>query len=203
MAKWDHLRSSDKPSGEYKEAVDEAKKAIKPVRKKSGKDVLPPLVDCTQEQSTFIRDMVALEFSGYSLSAIAEKLECEPSKLTYYRQNKPKALEEARKALAEEAQLRYWQNLWVIRTALTEAGPRAVRTLCDVMDSKNAAPNHRLRAAETVLKLVDVDFSVSSGSEDLKFEIAETIRQAREESKAESILEVEAEDAEVIEDGSN
>lgn len=213
MADWSAYKKTDKESKEIDEAFEFARnvdkptkaeqKSISPVRGKKAKaygaSVLPPLDGATQEESDIIREFVALDLAGYSVAAAAEKAGVTTNKIEYLKRSRPKAIEEAEREIVVASQRRYHRNLWVVRTALTEAGPRAVRTLVNLMDDINVPANHRVNAAIAVLKMIDVDGSASTGNESLKNEIASAIRDAREEIKSERI--VDADDAEVIEDG--
>lgn len=164
-----------------------------------GKTQLPPFEGATQEESDQIRVFLACEYSGFSHDRSAEEAGCDRNHINILKRRLPKAWEEAETALVKASQERYHRNLWIIRTALTEAGPRAVRTVCDLMDNPQVPPATRLKAAIAMLKLANVDGSAAHGSEELKSEIAGAIRDARKEIKSDRIID--AEEAEVIDDG--
>lgn len=205
MGKWQHRKKTteeEKDAEVIREASALAKSLEKPAKAKTvGRSNMPPFDGVSQTTSDRIRKAAALKLAGYSNNAIADELEISASAATELRTKHPKAFDQATKEITEQAQLKYYQNLWIVRTAISEAGPRAVRTLCDVMDSTKATPAHRLKAADIILKLLDVDFSVSNGKEELKEEIAQTIREARVLATPSTIIE--AEDAEVIQDEGN
>ena len=200
--KWKHLQQTPE---------EEALKVADKVTRQSGnndrieasklvpKYSLPPFEGFSQEDSDKVRDYVAAEFSGYSQQACFEKAGIDVKKGYYFIKTRNRAVEEAREEAAKRCIHRYHQNLWVIRTALTEAGPRAVRTLVDVMDDVKVSAAQRTRAATEILKMLNTSGSASTGKEEIKFEIAGAIRDARAEVKSEKIVDLEAEDAEVVE----
>jgi hypothetical protein len=90
----------------------------------------------------------------------------------------------------------------MIRTGLSEIGPRAIRVLSEIMMDKKASPNVRVQCATTVLKLMDVDHSATGGTnESLAKEFVSFLKDARKEINSDKIIE--AEEAEVIEDGNH
>jgi len=221
---YDDVQKDSKKNPEIVEAFDEARKAQRKTqeevaheseksalshygakRRYYGKAILPPFDGVSDENSELIRDYVAFEFMGYSQTKIIEKLQegnftdkkYQAIRATLMRY--PKAVEAAREEASKQCMLRYHQNLWVIRAALTDAGPKAISTIIELMGNKDVAPGTRLKASTEVLKMLNVAGTASAGSEQVKFEIAGAIRDAREEVKSDRI--VEAEDAEVIEDG--
>lgn len=204
--KWDNLKPEEKESLEFSEKVTRQPKEKEvslvrtgPKRHEYGKTNLPPFEGLNEENSEKIRIAVGAIFSGYSQKKACELSGIPPNNYVNFQRSHLQAFEAAEKEIVERSYTRYHQNLWIIRTALTEAGPRAVRTIIDLMDNPKIAPGVRVKAAMGLLKMANVTGEAASGSEELKFELAETIRDARKEVKSESILE--AEDAEVIEDG--
>lgn len=211
MGKWDNLKPEQQES--IKEALKYAEEVTKPEKKEEtsltrrgakrqeyGKSLRPPLEGLDQEQSDKVREFVAHVFSGLTQKKACEKSGLDGNNLVAYRIKNSRAFEQAEADMLATCHRRYHQNLWVIRTALSEAGPRAVMTMIEVMDSKKVQPGTRLKAAETILKIVNVTGEAANGSEKVKFEIAEAIKDARKDVASDSIVDVE--DAEVIEDGS-
>lgn len=198
-----------------KEAADEATKqaapCIKPIpadkimkktRKEYGKSDRPPFAGCTAEESDEIRELVALKFAGYTLSECAEEIGKSPSNIVRWSAVKQDAINLAEHEHMERYLRAYQTNIWMIRTGLSEIGPRAIRVLSEIMMDKKASPNVRVQCATTVLKLMDVDHSATGGTnESLAKEFVSFLKDARKEINSEKIIE--AEEAEVIEDGNS
>lgn len=165
-----------------------------------GKRVLPPFEGVSQQQSDVIREFVAYEFSGYSKRAAADKVG-NYSTIMGTLERYPEALEKARAEATSRCIMQYGQNMHIMRAALSDAGPRAVRTITELMDDRSVAAGTRLKASVELLKMLNVSGKASSGSEEVKLEIAGAIRDARAEVKSDRIIVVDAEEVEVIEDG--
>jgi hypothetical protein len=95
----------------------------------------------------------------------------------------------------------YQANLWMLKSALSEMGSRAIRTLGAVMDDKKSAGHTRMLAAKIILKLVDVDGSASGGKGDnLPAEFLVTLRDNRTGIESDSVHVVDADKVEVLGD---
>jgi hypothetical protein len=70
------------------------------------------------------------------------------------------AVQEVGTRYAEEYQI----NLFVLKTALSEVGIKALNTLVDVMDNPESAAGVRVKAAQAVLKMVNLDGSAGAGA---------------------------------------
>jgi hypothetical protein len=196
-----------------KEAADEATKqaapCIKPVpadklmkkpRKEYGKSDRPPFPSCTAVESDEIREFVALKFAGYTIAEAAEEIGKSPGNIIRWSTAKQDAINLAEHEHMERCLRAYQTNIWMIRTGLSEIGPRAIRVLSEIMMDKKASPNVRVQCATTVLKLMDVDHSATGGTnESLAKEFVSFLKDARKEINSDKIIE--AEEAEVIEDG--
>ena len=91
----------------------------------------------------------------------------------------------------------YHSNLWMLKSALSEIGPRAVRVLGIVMDDKNASAAARVNAAKIVLKLINVDGSASTGNTDGPADFLVTLKDNRSGIESDSVI-IDAEDVEVL-----
>jgi len=119
-----------------------------------GRTELAPLPDCKRNSSDKIRKIVALRYSGYSDSRIQKTLGLSDRYIRQIEVLHPKAFEIAKQELIKNAVAEYEANVAFCRAALSEIGLRAVKTLSTVMEDTSAKQNVRLRAAETVMKLL-------------------------------------------------
>jgi hypothetical protein len=175
----------------------------KPVR---GNATQTPLNGCKLEQSDIIRHVIGMKYSGYTqqeaFKSAGEKYDMDSGAVRSLIVRKQEATELADSEHLERCLKAYHSNLWMVRTALSEAGPRAVRTLLEVMDSKGSSEATRMKAAVAVLKMIDVDGSANANpsekiaSESLK--LIKTIRTDIEQEKESHV--VDCEDAEVVKD---
>ena len=197
-----------------KSAVEDAIKAAAPVlapiptekqklfntgrkRKEYGSSNRPPYDGCTAEESDQIRHFVSLKFAGYTLGEAAEEVGIAKTGISGWQTRHQDAINLAEHECMERCLRAYQANLWIVRTGLSEIGPRAVKTLAEVMDNKKVAPGIRVKCAETVLKLMDVDHSATGGAtEGFSREFANLLKDARREIGNNRI--VDAEDAEVV-----
>jgi hypothetical protein len=184
---------SQHPSGEKRKPV-------------TAKERRPPLNGCKMEQSDIIRHVIGMKYSGYTqveaFAAAGKEYDMHPGAVRSLVERKQEATEIADSEHLERCLKAYHSNLWMVRTALSEAGPRAVRTLLEVMDSKDSSEATRMKAAVAVLKMIDVDGSANANpsekiaSESLK--LIKTIRTDIEQEKESHVIDCE--DAVVIED---
>ena len=173
----------------------------------SGKEVRPPLNGCTQMHSDVIRHVVGLKYAGYTkreaYRSASDKYDMKQDSVASLLVRKQEATELADYEHLERCLQSYNSNLWLVRTALSEAGPRAVKTLLEVMDDHKSTPATRMKAAVAILKMTDVDGSANANpSEKTAIEHLKLIKEMRESLKKENAGHiVDAEDAEVIEEG--
>ena len=175
----------------------------KPTR---GKEMRPPLNGCKMDQSDIIRHVIGMKYAGYtqqeSFRSAGEKYDMKTDAVRSLLVRKQEAAELADAEHLERCLKAYHSNLWMVRTALSEAGPRAVRTLLEVMDSRDSSEATRMKAAVAVLKMIDVDGSANANpsekiaSESLK--LIRTIRTDLEQEKESHVIDCE--DAVVIEE---
>jgi hypothetical protein len=190
-----------------KEASDKIKPCIVPIptekpRKEYGSSNRAPFEGYTKEDSDQIREVVALKFAGYTLMECATEVGISTTSMTQWMARRQDAMALAEKEHLERCLRSYQNNLWIIRTALSEMGPRAIRTLSEIMMDRKAPPSVRVSCATTVLKMLDVDHSATGGgNENMAKEFVAFLKDARKEINSERI--VEAEEAEVIEDGNH
>lgn len=210
MSKW---KEYDKPTAEEiaqaeltaeKLTQKDEKKEIRLVRggrkreKGYGVTNLPPLIGCTKDQSDLIRQLVGLKFAGYTMTKAFELAQVNASTTVNLMRNHEDAVDEATYELLERCKKSYLSNLLMLRSALSEQGPQAVRVLGAVMNDTKASAAARVNAAKIVLKMVNVDGSVGDIGEVESKGYLETLRGYREKIESESVID--AEDVEVIPD---
>lgn len=198
-SKWDDYQKVANDAA--KEAIGKTNpvigKALSKKRKEYGKSDRPPFKGCTPEESDKIRELVALKFAGYTITECAEEIGASPGNIVRWTTAKQDAINLAEHEHMERCLRAYQTNVWMIRTGLSEIGPRAIRVLSEIMMDKKVAPGVRVTCATTVLKLMDVDHSATGGgNESLAKEFVSFLKDARKEINSEKIIE--AEEAEVI-----
>ena len=119
-----------------------------------GKGKLAPFPGCKDKSSDKIREIVARRYSGYGDAEIERRMGISEKYIWQLEVRHPEAFELAKQELIKNAVSEYETNITFARAALSEIGMRAVKTLSTVMDDTDAKPQTRLRAAETVLKLL-------------------------------------------------
>jgi hypothetical protein len=168
-----------------------------------------PINGISVDRSNMLRHIVGLRYSGYSYREAFQdasvKYEIKPHSVENYYYNHSKEVDLVEQEHLEYALKSYHNHLWAIRSMMSDAGPRAVRTLIGVMDDKKSSPNIRLKAAAYILKMVNADGSASSNpSEHAAVESLKLIKDMREgiqEEKESHIIDaVQADDAEIIGD---
>lgn len=166
----------------------------------------PPLDGCTVEMSNVLRDVVALRFGGNALREAFKKVagdrEIIPNTVEkYYYRNKTAV------TLAEEEHLtstikEYHTNLWAVRSMMSEAGPKAIKVIIGVMNNRDSSPNVKLKAAQTILKMMDIDGSASGNSNESV--ARESLRLVRDvmnnKEKGQDSTVIEATDVKVLDE---
>ena len=81
---------------------------------------------------------------------------------------------------------------------MSEAGPKAIKVIIKVMNSKESSPNVKLKAAQTILKMMDIDGSASgsNSNESVATESLRLVRDVisnREKGQVQHVLEAKAE----------
>jgi hypothetical protein len=168
-----------------------------------------PINGLSTERSNLIRHIVGLRYSGYSyreaFQDAAQSYELKPHTAENYYYKHRDAVDFAEQEHLENALKSYHNHLWAIRSMMSDAGPRAVKTLIGVMDDKKSSPNIRLKAAAYILKMINVDGSANaSPSEHAAVEGLKLIKDLRTEIKDEKdshiVDAVAADDAEIVGD---
>ena len=117
---------------------------------------LAPLPGCKESTSKKIRAIVGLRYSGFNNMKIERMLGFSNKYIHTTEVRHPDAFEEAKQDLMRETLSEYYGNLLVIRGALSRAGHKAVQTLAEVVDDKKAAPGIRVKAANSILELINI-----------------------------------------------
>lgn len=172
-------------------------------RIRHGKWSREPLDGCTIERSNMLRDIVALRFGGNALreafKKVAENNDIIPNTVEKYYYRNPEAIKLAEEEHLTSAIAEYHTNLWAVRTMMSEAGPQAIKTIIEVMKSRKSSPNVKLKAAQAILKMMDVDGSANANpNESIAKESLRLVRDVmnkRSEGQTNSVI-VEATDAE-------
>jgi len=163
-----------------------------------------PIDGCNIEMSNVLRDVVALHFGGNALREAFKKVAGDrdiiPNTVEkYYYRNKDAV------TLVEEEHLtrtikEYHKNLWAVRSMMSEAGPKAIKVIIGVMNNRDSSPNVKLKAAQTILKMMDIDGSASGNSnESVAKESLRLVRDVisnREKGQDTYVLPAKAEDLE-------
>ena len=187
--------------------TDLQKNTIVPVshKPKNGSRDRAPFEGISIEKSVMMRHIVGLSYAGGSLREAfedaANKFEMKPTTVEAYWYRRPDIVSLAEAEHLESTLQTYHKNLWSIRTMMSDAGPRAVETLCGVMDDPKSSPNIRLKAAAYILKMVNVDNSAgTSPTEVAAVESLRLIKDMRTDiaENRESHI-IDADDAEFVE----
>lgn len=163
-----------------------------------------PINGYSQIHSDIARHVVGLKYSNYpqreAFKSAAEHYDRSPVTVERLYFDKPTLFDLAEKELMENAITEYHQNLWVCRSALSQAGPIAVETLIDILEDDNASDSVRSKSAIAVLKMLDVDGSNNANpGEKIALESLSLVRASMEKiGKKEESHVIEAEDAEII-----
>jgi hypothetical protein len=128
-----------------------------------GLSKIRPLEGASVKMSNKIRVIVGLRYGGFSDVSIEKTMGWSHNNINKIEIKYPSAFQQAREELVKAAVIEYQTNVAFTRAALSESGFKAVETLTEVMDTPDAKISERLRAAETVLKLVAADKTQSPG----------------------------------------
>lgn len=170
-------------------------------REEYGSNKMPLLTGCNKEESDLIRHLMGLKFAGYTQVKAFELSEVNPSKAVSLMRRCNDAVEEAKQELLSRCMNEYHTNLWMLRAALSEMGIRAVRTLGAVMDDPKEKGFNKVKASTAILKLINVDGGAANGKESgLPAEFLITLKDNRTGIESSSIVDIDAEDAEVLAD---
>lgn len=162
----------------------------------------PPFPGLSVEDSDILRHIIGLKFTGHTMAEAFDLSGLNHSNGHQWLAARQDAYAMAEQELMEIALNGYQTNLWIMRTALSELGPRAVKTLGEIMDNKRESGNTRLKAAQSILKMVDVDHSATGGAQEgLAKELVEAIKSATNGGEKKNIID--AEDVEIVENGND
>jgi hypothetical protein len=168
-----------------------------------------PINGFTERQSDIARHVQGFKLAGCAATEAFEKtareFDVKPRYISNLYYEKRELFDLAESEVMESAMKEYHQNLWICRTALSQAGPMAVQTFIDAMQSEDASWNVKTKAAHAVLKLIDVDGSNNANpSEKIALESLKLVKAATvdRDNGGESHV-IEAEDAVIIEDNAS
>jgi len=166
---------------------------------KSGRFNRAPFDGLSEEDSDAIRTIVAMRFAKMTNTEAFKKAGVSIHKGYRLERDHWPAFQEAINEHLDMALAKYQSNLWIIRTALSESGPKAVQILEQLMNNRKTPAGIRLKAATSILKLLDVDKMASSGGESIQAEFLKLIKNTAKtlEGKEEYVIdavEVEEED---------
>ena len=170
-------------------------------RQDYGSSKLPLLTGCTKAESELIRILVGHKFSGYTQIDAFELEKVNPSATRSMIDRRDGAWQEAIQDHLSRCIREYQNNLWMLKSALSEMGSRAVRTLGAVMDDPKASGHVRMKAAVSILKLINIDGGASNGKDsDMPSEFLITLKDNRTGIESDSVYIVDADGVEVLGD---
>ena len=197
----------DPTSDQLSDGYDEARKLVvlhEDPRNRRGYKEHELLPGVTKTSGDMIQGIVGQRLQGFRDVDAAEHLGTSQPNISRLEKNHPDAFAKAEVHLLQQAERKYLVNLWGVRSALSEAGPRMVKVLVDLAEDASLKENVRRSAATDVLNLAGVGYSRQSvGGKDggITRGAANVFIQNivdKEKEYAETVV-VEAEDAEVIE----
>ena len=169
-------------------------------RQEYGSSNLPPFTGCTKDESDLIRHLIGLKFAGYTQREAFDKADINPSTATSMMRRCPEAVRECKQEHLARCMEDINTNAKMLKYALSEMAPMAVKTLGAVMSDPKEKGFNKTKAAELVLKLAGVE-EVSSDNPDVVQEpFLITLQDNRTEIESDSIHVVEADEAEVLGD---
>ena len=170
-------------------------------RQEYGSSNLPLLTGCTKDESDLIRQLIGLKYSGYTQREAFEKAGINPNTGTTIMRRCDDAVQEATQEHLARCGRQYQANLWMLKSALSEMGSRAVRTLGAVMDDAKASGHVRMKAAVSILKLINIDGGAATGDPDgMPAEFLITLKDNRTGIESDSVYIVDADGVEVLGD---
>lgn len=200
-------------SEEAEKALEEANSvlepsAIAPIRKRRDARkswTRPPINGYSQKHSDVARHIASLRLANYTqqeaFESAAEQYELSPITVKHIFTDKPKLMQLATMELLETAHQEYLQNLWVIKTGLSDLGGKALRTLEKVIDDENASPSVKSKTAIAILKMLDADGSSNVNPEGkIALESLKIVREVTNKIQEKDSHIVDAEDAEFVKD---
>lgn len=153
-------------------AKDTVKKLTKPLAKPSRNRIgLPrgaverrPYPGLNAELSDRMRGVLADQFAGFTLSEACEKNGCTANAFGNLTSRHPEAWSQCQQDMQESVLTNIGLNVWICRSLVSDAGPHAIRTLYELMTSRETSDAVRERAASDILKLLDVNGSAYVGA---------------------------------------
>jgi hypothetical protein len=168
--------------------------------------VREPINGYSAKHSDIARHVMGLKLAGEvmreAFASAASKFEISPVTVERLYYDKVELFDLAEQECITNGMKEYHQNLWICRTALSQAGPLAVQTLMDILEDPDATDSVRSKSAVAVLKMLDVDGSNNANpSEKIALEGLKLVREVTlTKMKGEESHIVEAEDAEIVEE---
>jgi hypothetical protein len=151
--------------GEIEEAYQEVRALIplhEDPQKKDSLEAHPTLPGVTKRSGDRIHAIVALRIQGFRDLDISKALgiaQTEPYRLE---RAHPEAFAKAEMHALQAVERKYQINLWNVRAALSEAGPRMVKVLIDLAECAEVKENVRKDSAIAVLNLAGAGYSRQS-----------------------------------------
>jgi len=122
-----------------------------------------PLDGLDIKRSNMLRKFMGLRLGGARLEDAASDLGVAASTISAIIHRHPDAYNQALLEIGSRFTEEYEMNMLRLRTALSEAGPKAIETLKEVMEDQDTAAGNRVKAAQAILKLLNIDGSASTG----------------------------------------
>jgi hypothetical protein len=162
----------------------------------------PPLDGASPRVSEIFRRVLASRFSGFTVKEACTQIGIDSSRLNKHKRDFPAAWQAANQEIKEAVLQNLAANVWIVRSALSDVAPHAVRCLYELITSRTVKDSIRKDAAVQVLKLLDIDGSASLGAtiSEAAYAFKDLADATRETFKNDHIVDINAEEAETIDD---
>lgn len=123
-----------------------------------------PLDGLDVKHSDQMRTIVAGRMAGKTLDEAAEMAGISITSASNLIRRNQHAYDLAVQEVGSRYVEEYQMNMFVLKTALSEVGIKALNTLVSVMDDPKSAAGVRVKAAQAVLKMINIDGSATAGA---------------------------------------
>ena len=190
---------------EQKALIEKSKELTTPnlhsgVRDYYGGTDRPPLDGASARVSEIFRRVLAARFSGFTVKEACIQIGIDSSRLNKHKREFPAAWQQANQEIKEAVLQNLAANIWIVRSALSDVAPHAVRCLYELITSRTVKDSIKKDAAVQVLKLLDIDGSASLGAtiSEAAYAFKDLADATRETFENDHIIDVV--DAEEVED---
>jgi len=167
---------------------------------KHGKYDREPFTGLSHEDSDAIRTIIGARFAKFTFAEACGQAGISTSKGYRIEREHYEAVQECIDEHLTIALQNYQRNILICRTALSDAGPKAIATLERVMESKKVAPGVRVKAAIAILKLLNIDNSATGNpDETIAAEFLKVLKGHMKKGDSENEYVVDAVEVEAVE----